>query len=175
MLEKSRQARQSALLISPRSPVEPYDELAMFGGRTGLVLPKSTATAEPAASISSAAFDPNPFLLPTPPAHLPGARTPTGREFVPDSQNQGLYFMDEEEELSFDVGAPATWEGLYREVPEPSYSYGASVGLNAHAIGHAGTGAGVSGPANPPGEAMLEDRWSTFMHQYAMTGQGYRP
>lgn len=162
MLEKSRQARQSALLSSARSPVESYDELAMFGGRTGLVLPKRS-TSDPATFP-----DPNPFLLPT----TPSARTPTGRGFAHDPQHQELYFMDDDEDLSISTGAPDTWEGLYREVSEPSYSYGAGVTLNAHANGN--TGAGVTGPANPPGEAMLEDRWSTFMHQYAMTKEGYR-
>lgn len=165
MLEKSRQARQSLLLRSPPSSVEPYDELAIFGGRSGLVLPKGH-TPNPMATSSahtSIPLDPNPFLLPTMPSLMPDARTPTDHGFSSAlGDPQQLYYMDDE-----DLNAPDAWERLYREVPEPSYSYGAGVS-------NANVGLGATGPANPPGEAMLEDRWSTFMHQYTMTGSRNR-
>lgn len=165
MLEKSRQARQSLLLRKPSSPIEPYDELAMFGGRTGLVLPKGTASDTTAAvtTYAPAPIDSNPFHLPTIPSLLPGAFTPSTQQFPSTLGDlQELYFMDDEEFSTSD-----TWEGLYREVPEPSYRYGAGVTVP-------NIGLGVTGPANPPGEAMLEDRWSTFMHQYALNGGDHR-
>ncbi|KAF7974586.1 hypothetical protein HWV62_11856 [Athelia sp. TMB] len=159
MLEKGRQARQSALLNTARTPVESYDELAIFGGRTGLVLPKGNANDHSASVSNSPPFNIDPFLLPAMPSLLPDARTPTGTVFPSAlGDPQQLYFMDDE-----DLSAPDSWEGLYREIPEPSYSYGASV-----------VNPGFTGPANPLGEAMLEDRWSSFMHQYALLGSGQR-
>lgn len=163
MHEKAMQARQTTLVKQGYPRVEPYDELAIFGGRTGLVLPKRTPSSTSAASSSSVLQMPS--IPPVPKlVHRSSsdAATPTGITFPGIAQPQQMYFI-EDEDYSASAGLPTNWEGLYREVPDVSYSYGPTASTYTNA---------VVGPANPPGEGvMLEDRWSSFMHQYAMIGQ----
>jgi hypothetical protein len=60
--------------------------------------------------------------------------------------------------MSMSTDIPSNWEGLYREIPESSY-YGVGMAYSNPTVG----------PTNPPGEGvMLEDRWSSFMHHYAV-------
>lgn len=143
--------------------VEPYDELAMFGGRTGLVLPKrplasnkvpfmnSTRdfqiTSIPSSSQSRSAAVMAPQAVSNDPyqSHFQIHPSIFGDELPPHGSN-----------------LPTDWEGLYREIPEPSYSFGSGTGYSDTMVGL----------ANPPGEGvMLEDRWTSFMHQYGMIGQ----
>lgn len=159
MLEKATQARQSARVKPGHLPVEPYDELAIFGGKSGLVLPKRPPETT---TIHEAALD---LRLPSLSRLLGIPESDVTSNSVSSFRTgpgaQSLYFT-EDEPMAAPGGLPANWERLYREIPEPSYSFqGATTYSNSDK---------VFGPANPPGEAMLEDRWSSFMHQYAMMG-----
>jgi hypothetical protein len=153
MHEKALQSRRSnfenAKLSYPQ--VEPYDELAIFGGRTGLVMPKRTFNAKGSGAASSS------IRLPS----IPNLLHPSPTEMLPPSVPHHAYRSETQLQsvhVNDATSTPVNWEGLYREIPESSY-YG-------HGTAYSNAAAG---PANPPGEGvMLEDRWSSFMHQYAL-------
>jgi len=160
MRKKALQSRQSDLDDDkPDHPcIEPYDELAIFGGRTGLVMPqRQLNVATPAEPSSGIRLPSIPNLLHPPPTEVmrPSVSHPSCRS---DLQPQS-YVVNEATSTS--TGLSLNWEGLYREIPEPSYSYGPGTNYSDAA----------AGPANLPTDGvMLEDRWSSFMHHYAMMG-----
>jgi hypothetical protein len=159
MREKALQPHQSnPENARPGYPhVESYDELAIFGGRTGLVLPKRPFnTITPAATPSGIRLPSIPNLIHPSPAEVisPSIPHPSYR----DPQPQSAYVVNDTTSRS--AGLPSNWEGLHREIPESSY-YGPGTTYSDPR----------AGPANLPGEGvMLEDRWSSFMHHYAMMG-----
>ena len=162
MREKSHQSSPKGVNTSC-PPGESFDELAIFGGRTGLVLPKRPLnTAAPVTLPSGIRLPSIPHLLHTSPSEVmaPSITSPTYRS---DPQPQSIYAVNNPMSMSTDI--PSNWEGLYREIPESSY-YGAGVTYSNPA----------AGPANPPGGSVtLEDRWSSFMHHYAMIGDVQPP
>ena len=142
--------------VKPCYPhIEPYDELAIFGGRAGLVMPKHS-------SQPSTKDTPEIIRIPT----IPNLNQPPQS----DSRSGGVYPLDDhilqdpfkEQLLSTSDSLPSNWENLYREISEPSFSHG---------LGNTCMNAGAA-PRSSHGElVMLEDRWSSFMHQYGMLGQ----
>lgn len=163
MRQKVLQARHMNLdEFRPGYPhVEPYDELAMFGGRTGLVLPKRASPA-PTSILPPTRRQPAIPNIPPPSLTAPNSLV------IPDNlfrnNTRALHDLFADETLTTFESLPPNWENLYREIPEPSYSYG---------MGNSFPNA-PQGLANPPGDGvMLEDRWSSFMHQYGtgMLGQ----
>jgi hypothetical protein len=158
MRKKALQSRQSNFEEAKPDypPVEPYDELAIFGGRTGLVMPKRqldvTTPAEPSSGIRLPSI---PNLLHPPPTEVIRPSV-SNLSYRSDLQPQSYVVND-----ATSAGLPLNWEGLYREIPEPSYSYGPGTNYSNSA----------AGPADPPADSvMLEDRWSSFMHHYTMMG-----
>ena len=161
MREKALQSRQPNLedgRLDSYSPVEPFDEIAIFAGRTGLVKPKHSfdvvSPVEPPSgirlpSIPNLLHPPLAGIVPPPVSHS---------SYRSDPNPQSAYIANDTTTTSADL--PLNWEGLYREIPSPSYHYGTE-----------GTYPDTAGPTNAPTEGvMLEDRWSSFMHHYAMIG-----
>lgn len=165
MRQKARQGRHTVpshgITIKPGYPhIEPYDELAIFGGRAGLVMP--TRSSQPSSNLST----PEPIRIPSIPNLHPPPQTNSrsGDFYSPDDQILQDLFREQPPPTS--GGLPSNWENLYREIPEPSFSHG-------FGNTHMDTGAV---PRNSLGEGvMLEDRWSSFMHQYGMLGQVQLP
>ena len=159
MREKALQSRQANSKDARTGcpPGESFDELAIFGGRTGLVLPKRPL------NIATSIMPPSGIRLPSIPNLLhpapAGAVSPSVSHppYRSDPLPQSVYSVNDTTSLSAEI--PSNWEGLYREIPESSY-YGPGSAYSD-----------AAGPANPPGDdLMLEDRWSSFMHHYAMIG-----
>lgn len=126
------------------------DELAIFGGRTRLVAPKRSferlptttpSVVRPAAAESGLARD-----------HSSGR----SQSYVHNRGHTQRHSHAPLAEVTHPADLSIGWEGLYREIPEPSY----------------GSGTGDSGAmhtANSLGEGfMLDDRWSSFMHHYGI-------
>jgi hypothetical protein len=161
-MRQKAQSRQSypegARAYDPHA--DSIDELAIFRGRTGLVMPKRPLEASTSALPPSNIRLPSiPNLLHPAPAEVisPSDPRPSYRS---DPQHQPVYVADTISSTS--AGLPLNWEGLYREIPESTYSYGP---------GPTYSYAAAAGPTNQSaGDMMLEDRWSSFMHHYAMTG-----
>lgn len=154
MQEKALQSRRSNFENAKLSyqQVEPYDELAIFGGRTGLVMPKRSLNVIGSGATSSS------IRLPS----IPNLLHPSPTEVLPPSVPHHAYRSETQPQSVHVVNdttlPPMNWEGLYREIPESTY-YGPGTAYSNAA----------ASPVNPPGEGvMLEDRWSSFMHQYAL-------
>src|ERR1700723_94899 len=118
MRDKALQSRQSnAEDAKPYNlHVEPYDELAIFGGRTGLVMPKRSldffTAVEPPSNIRLPSI---PNLLHSPPVEAisPPISHPSYRS---DPQPQPVYVANDVTSTSATL--PLNWEGLYREIPD---------------------------------------------------------
>ncbi|KAF9224781.1 hypothetical protein BS17DRAFT_49346 [Gyrodon lividus] len=147
--QKAVEARSEALqhepVVNTRGPGDPPNLLEVFGGRTTLVTPPKRLIGpptldsqfSPGASLASSSHYMH--SLPAPVIHPPLAKI-TESDEVPDHSA---------------IALPLEWEGLYREIPGPS-----------HAGPHRATG--VHPIHNPPQRnhenIILEDRWSSFMH-----------
>jgi len=155
MREKTLQSRQSNTDdAKPGYPrIEPYDELAIFIGRMGLVLPKRPVNARTSVTLPSA------IRLPSIPNLLrPHEETSPSLSHYPHRSAAQPGYVGSDS-ISTSTAFPLNWESLHREIPESTY-YGSGTT-------HSDT---TVSPVNPPGDAMLEDRWSSFMHHYAMMG-----
>lgn len=162
-----QKARQSRYIVPSQGNIksgqphnEPYDELAIFGGRAGLVMPKHSSQS------SSTKGTTEPIRIPTIPNlnQPPQSDSGSGGVYPPDDQI--LQDLLKEQPLSASDSLPSNWENLYREVSEPTFSHG---------LGNAFMNTGAA-PRSSHGEfVMLEDRWSSFMHQYGMLGQVQLP
>jgi len=161
MRNKALQSRQSSYedAKSYHPLVESYDELEIFGGRTGLVMPKRALDGITPAGPSSGIRLPSIPNLLHPPSNevISSVSQPPYRS---DPEPQSVY-VSSHATSSTSAGSPLNWEGLYREIPDSPYSY-------AQGINYSNT---TAGPVNSPAEGiMLEDRWSSFMQHYALAG-----
>ena len=153
MLHKALEAH-SQHSESHEGDSQPDDELSLFAGQTRLISPEQPFT--------SPAPTPKPRQSQAKPNHggplgvyaqhssslghqlVPHEPLPNKRVFFPDNypENFQATFSD----LS------GGWDGLFHEIPQPSYAFGSST--HSHSPRPSGEG------------AMLDDRWSSFMHNY---------
>lgn len=146
MLQKAYEARERYL--SRREPTyndgQPDDELSIFGGQTRLVNPKESTIAQPP---RHAAAD-----------HRPSKVAPEGIVLSPvypdprvDTPQQYDYNHTTFADLS------GGWDGLFHEVPRPAYETRSNSGPR-QSVNPIASGEG----------AMLDDKWSSFMHNYGI-------
>lgn len=148
MLQKAFQAREH---YRERHEVvlaeaQPDEELAIFGGQTRLISPEKVFG-------SSAPSTPPLQLKPNFNEH-----TPLDSQLVKNSDeaqrmNVPDGYLDNLQATFADL--TGGWDGLFHEVPQPCHG-----------------NFGVQYPAHESGEgAMLDDRWSSFMHNYSILAQ----
>jgi hypothetical protein len=154
MLHKATQANSQHPGLHPAvfSDSQPDDELSIFAGQTRLVSPEQpfispTPTPRPSASklthsgqlgIYSQQLGSLEHSL------LPHEPLPNKQVFLPDS------YLDNFPATFSDLSGG--WDGLFHEVPQPSYaSASSSTSYTMHSSGEG---------------AMLDDRWASFMHNY---------
>lgn len=148
MLRKAYQARGSyqAHLAPVLTEAQPDDELSIFGGRTRLIVPNRSTGHESAGPMLSHTADVEDTDSGDPlhrPASVPVHHAPHPIVNLPE--NLQRTFAD----LS------GGWNGLFHEIPRPSH------GLPLHPTGNQ--------PVHPTGSgAMLDDKWSSFMHNYGI-------
>ncbi|KAF8237437.1 hypothetical protein L208DRAFT_1247461 [Tricholoma matsutake] len=139
------------------SDSHPDDELSIFAGRTRLVSPEQPFT--------SPATTPRPSqsrLTHNEPLGvysqqlgsldhqlLPRESLPNKQVFLPDN------YIDNYQATFSDLSGG--WDGLFHEVPQPSYAVASS--STSHTIHPSGDG------------AMVDDRWASFMHNYNILTQ----
>jgi hypothetical protein len=161
MLEKAFRAREhfQARHEPVLSETQPDDELSIFGGKTRLVNPQQRPASPTIAPLTS---QPKPVGLTT----NQGAFDQYFREHhqqpaLPESagSHSGNY-LDNLQATFADLSGG--WDGLFHEVPGPSY------GLATN-----------SNPTYPPQQSgdgvMLDDRWSSFMHNYSILAESEQP
>jgi len=117
------------------------DELDLFGGRTMLLTTPLKQTSQ-----SSRGKIPPTQLPITPSGYHPRYQQAPHHPHPSSVQNVGYNFGDAA------LGLPAEYEGLYREVSRPQYPQGSL----------------LYGTPGQQGNLVLDDRWSSFMHNTAL-------
>lgn len=163
--QKARQLPPDAVLDADS---EPFDELAIFGGKTHFVV--SHSQTDKSGSRPGAA--PETLQVPVPPA----AKAPLAdldsqqlddfisqlSTFPPPSTYDNTQLEGDDDQVN--------WESLYRELPShPAQNF--EMDLAFPDLGSGNNGAGGAGGIGsqtvaPQSGAMLEDRWATFMNNY---------
>ncbi|KAG6906781.1 hypothetical protein DXG01_012146 [Tephrocybe rancida] len=163
MLDKASQAREryTQRQNPATSETRPDDELLIFGGQTRLVSSQPIAIALP------------PPIDATPRARLSDLRTPQSKSHASQtpqllverpagsSHDHNPYVQHQPDLRATFADLSGGWNGLFHEVPQPSHSV-------------AQEGVGSPYPALESGDgAMLDDRWSSFMHNYNIIQEPY--
>jgi len=134
------------------SDSQPDDELSIFAGRTRLVSSEQSfaspvpAPRQPPSKPTHTSGQPGTYPHQGPLDHrlLPHEPLPSMHVVLPDS------YLDNYHATFADLSGG--WDGLFHEVPQPSYGY--TTNPTPHAVRPSGEG------------AMLDDRWTSFMHNY---------
>ncbi|KAF5384413.1 hypothetical protein D9615_003300 [Tricholomella constricta] len=155
MLKKASLARDH--YNQRRAPVvtetQPDDELSIFGGRTRLVPSVRLLSPEPMSNRRHSS------------PQTPHPKGPTGQLSALDgAANQSSTppdrYLDNLHATFADLSGG--WDGLFHEVPQPSH-------------GLPGTSRSPYPPPESGEGAMLEDRWSSFMHNYSILTEPTQP
>lgn len=170
MYAKAQKARQLPPDAVLDADTEPFDELAIFGGKTHFIVSHSQtdkSKTQPPVAIPETIQVPPP--QPAVEAPLPHLNAQQLDDFVsqlstmPSATFHGVAVpASAQEQLN--------WESLYRELPShPSQNLELDLAFPDLASSNSteSAGADIGSPrAATHGGAMLEDRWATFMNNY---------
>ncbi|KNZ81115.1 hypothetical protein J132_03107 [Termitomyces sp. J132] len=140
MLEKAFHAKERYRQRQPPVVHEtrPDDELSIFGGRTRLVASQSTTS-----TLSNSGLDVNLFTSSSADEAL-DSQVQDHTRYRSDPRNENVTFAD----LS------GGWDGLFHGAPQPNSRHLPGNSSSPYPILESGDG------------TMLDDRWSSFMHNY---------
>lgn len=161
MLQKAFRAREH--FHERREPVpsdaQHDDELSIFGGKTRLVGPHESSASPTIAPAKSQSQPVHPTR--NQPALNQRQFTGPQQAMVPEIHTSyPNNYLDSLQATFADLSGG--WDGLFHEVPGPSYGLATNSNTTYHAQQ---SGDGV----------MVDDRWSSFMHNYSILAESGQP